>query len=326
MLDFLSPVTDFAIISALDQELVDDVRGQEGKFELSLPEITGDRAATYKFSKLNVRSYFSDLTVAKYQQVLGNSLSDLTVESLNHHQVLAFEEDSAHAFSKWSVYKSLIGSVQFLEKRYALNEGIWYAVGEELKASADALFLDVCSAPDPIFIPLMRTQKGKGGQYLYQTEASYNEERADKSGLLLLDAKLVHIPEIPGSGVEVCDLLDIENKRLIHVKKSSRKSSVLSHFFKQGHNSARLLKTSSSFKAAFVKKVRDNYGDEKATFLQTQLNEEGWVVEYLIADTPRSTGEHNIPFFSKLTLRNEVINLKSMDFDVVLRFITLPAT
>jgi uncharacterized protein (TIGR04141 family) len=43
----------------------------------------------------------------------------------------------------------------------------------------------------------------------------------------------------------------------------------------------------------------------------------------VIADAPRQTGEFNIPFFSKISLRDEAITLKAMEYDVALRFIGL---
>jgi uncharacterized protein (TIGR04141 family) len=48
-----------------------------------------------------------------------------------------------------------------------------------------------------------------------------------------------------------------------------------------------------------------------------------WTVEFIIADSPRHNGEFNIPFFSKITLRDEISKLKAMGFDVKLRFVRL---
>jgi uncharacterized protein (TIGR04141 family) len=48
-----------------------------------------------------------------------------------------------------------------------------------------------------------------------------------------------------------------------------------------------------------------------------------WTVEFQIADFPRPDGTHNIPFFSKLTLREEARDIEAMEFDVSVRFIKL---
>jgi uncharacterized protein (TIGR04141 family) len=77
-------------------------------------------------------------------------------------------------------------------------------------------------------------------------------EMAEEAGYLLLDRKLIQIDDVPGPGIEVCDLLDIAGPRYIHVKKSSRQSSVLSHFFKQGGVSAQMLRKYEPFRIKMV--------------------------------------------------------------------------
>ncbi|MEM9050328.1 MAG: TIGR04141 family sporadically distributed protein, partial [Pseudomonadota bacterium] len=126
---------------------------------------------------------------------------------------------------------------------------------------------------------------------------------------------------------EACDLLDIKGKRLIHVKKSSRQSSVLSHFFKQGSNSARILKTIPEARAALIDKVRDLTNDATADAMQAGMNDtmNGWKVELHIVDAPRNDGVFMIPFFSRITLQDECRNLRGMAYDVSLRFIPTPA-
>jgi uncharacterized protein (TIGR04141 family) len=48
-------------------------------------------------------------------------------------------------------------------------------------------------------------------------------------------------------------------------------------------------------------------------------------VEFWIADTPRENGEFNIPFFSRISLRDELRNLQAMQYAVKIRFIGLMA-
>jgi hypothetical protein len=53
-----------------------------------------------------------------------------------------------------------------------------------------------------------------------------------------------------------------------------------------------------------LKTIKKHYGPVKAGELEAALDNR-WTVEFRIADFPRSDGTHNIPFFSKLTLRDE---------------------
>ena len=139
---------------------------------------------------------------------------------------------------------------------------------------------------------------------------------------MLMDRKLIQIDERPGPGIEACDLLDIEGRRFIHVKKSSRQSSILSHFFKQGANAAQLIRKYEPFRAKLVETVKQHFGSAKARELEAALADR-WTIEFEIADFPRPNGSPNIPFFSKLTLRDEARDIEAMEFDVAVKFIKL---
>jgi hypothetical protein len=64
------------------------------------------------------------------------------------------------------------------------------------------------------------------------------------------------------------------------------------------------------------------YGATRAKDLDTALNKR-WTIEFQIADFPRPDGTNNIPFFSKLTLRDEARDIEAMEFKVSVRFIKL---
>jgi uncharacterized protein (TIGR04141 family) len=224
------------------------------------------------------------------------------------------------------VRQALVGTVILNNGQYALNEGVWYRIDQAYKDAADLAFQRLKGFPDPVFIPFRKTiearQKGKKPKAYYQSEETYNNERAQASGYLLLDRKLIEIPDEPGRGIEACDLLDVEGRRFIHVKKSSRQSSVLSHFFKQGANAAQMVRKYPPFRNALVAKVRELYGDAIADTLDGSLDEK-WTVEFQIADAPRRKGDYDIPFFSKLSLRDEARDMEAMRFDVSVKFIRL---
>ena len=138
-----------------------------------------------------------------------------------------------------------------------------------------------------------------------------------------LDQEILEVPAVPYGKFEACDLLDIEGKRLIHVKKSSRQSSVLSHFFAQGSNSARILKTFPEAREVLAQRVRRLTNNRTADALKRSLGDSlaDWTVEFHVIDAPRSDGSFMIPFFSRITLRDKARTLKGMAFDVALRFI-----
>jgi uncharacterized protein (TIGR04141 family) len=185
-----------------------------------------------------------------YRDELGSRLASLTLKELGKHSVAAYAENESRPFQHWSVHRSLVGSIVMDGERYALNEGLWYRVGKSFKEAADRKFNDLCAPADRRFRPLkkivLEAKKGNKRKVTYQSEESYNAEIAAEAGYLLLDRKLI---QVPGPGIEACDLLDIAGRRFIHVKKSSRQSSVLSHFFKQGANAAQMIRQSSRDKS-----------------------------------------------------------------------------
>lgn len=328
IIDFLSPVGDPELIHKLDAELVSAIRDESDDFEIAIPEILPENIGSFRFERAGINTFHPDLSLELYREGLGDDLPDLTIDDLGEHCVTAHTDDDERPTKRWPVYRSLVGSIVFEKGRYALNEGSWYRIDTAYKDAADRKFTELCCGPDKKLEPLKKIaetkQKGQKTKVHYQSEASYNKEMAEKTGYLLLDGRFIQIDERPGPGIEACDLLDIDGRRFIHVKKSSRQSSVLSHFFKQGCNSAQLIRKYERFKPGLIAVVKEHYGKKKAQELELALNSRGrWTIEFQIADFPRPDGTHNIPFFSKLTLREEARNMEAMGFDVNVRFITL---
>jgi uncharacterized protein (TIGR04141 family) len=322
IIDFVSPVADRRLAATLDDETVESIKAGRNEFELGLPSGYGDDSVTYRFLGPGLRGRFPDLLLNHYVEALGNKLATLDSETLRKHQVVAVYDDDAPP-RKWSIRSGLVGSLNHENGRYAINEGEWYRLDEAFRGSIEENFGELQEEWDAPPTPLRKIYDEEGGRY--QTEASYNQEWAEASGFVLLDTYEVTIPGIQRSGFEPCDLLDIEGKRFIHVKKSSRRSNILSHFFKQGSNSAQQF---SRFPAAWEQLlilVRARVGNNARNALRAAIDDADrkWKVLFVIADAPRAAGGFNIPFFSKISLRDETINLKAMSYDVGLRFIGL---
>jgi len=325
IIDFLSPVLDVELIDELDRELVKAIVGNNDDFELSIPEILPTGVGSLAFLNANMREAYPDISVDLYREGLGDDLKTLNIDLLKKHKVAVYS-DSGDKLDQWSVRQALVGSIVLGTARYALNEGVWYRLDDAYKTAADDKFTTLLEASDPKFTPLKKVypprRKGKQPKPHYQSEESYNIEIATSSGYLLMDQKLVEIAEEPGRGIEACDLLDVAGRRFIHVKKSSRQSSILSHFFKQGGNAAQMIRMYEPFRSPLIQKVSDIHGTAAAEELTDSLNER-WTIEFQIADAPRRDGNFDIPFFSKLTLRDEVRRMETMQFKVAVRFIKL---
>jgi len=206
---------------------------------------------------------------------------------------------------------------------YAISEGEWYRLDEQFKIDVEAYFSDLVGkwdSPPEKIIKKISTDGKKTG---FESELDYNIRCANSYGQICLDQKIIQVPSVPYGKFEACDLLDVNNKKLIHVKKSSRQSSLLSHFFKQGSNSAKLLKLYPEAREKLIEKVETLNGTEVAEKLRVALGDTaaGWTVEFHIIDAPRKDGEFKIPFFSRISLRDEALLLKGMTFEVLVKFI-----
>ena len=325
VLDTVSPINDARLIKLLDNLAITSIQNNERNFELGLPSTSEKTSVAYKFSGPRLRGRYPDLLLDHYVSALGDGIHDIDSQRIKDHKIIAIHEDDSYPNQKWSIHRALVGSISYDGARYAINEGSWYQIDQQFKQSIEDRFLNVFQQWENPWRPLRKIYDDDGNGR-FQSEETYNAEISDEYNLILLDQRLIQIPNIQRSGFEACDLLDLENRKLIHVKKSSRRSSVLSHFFKQGSNSAQQLRKFSSAVDA-LRNVLSNLTDvATANRFRDDFNsnENSWTVEYVIADTPRAIGPRfNIPFFSKITLRDEATNLAAMNFGVALKFIAL---
>jgi uncharacterized protein (TIGR04141 family) len=323
IIDVVTPIPDRRQIAVLDNLAAESIRQGRDNFELGLPANYEDDGVAFRFSGPRLRRRYPDLLLRNYTSALGDKLTDLTVETLRDHKIIAVFEDGVKPEQKWSIRKALVGSILHEGGQYAANEGEWYRIDETFKESIEAGYRGLVRDWSVPPVPLAKIYD-LDGNGTYQSEASYNAERAAALGYVLLDTKSVQIPGIARSGFEPCDLLDLNNKRFIHIKKNSRRSNILSHLFKQGSNAAQNFKRFPGAWDALVALIRHETGDEAAERLATAMTGvQAWTVEFWIADAPRIAGGFNIPFFSKISLRDETSHLAAMGYGVAIRFIGL---
>ena len=324
IIDKVRPILDRIVLAKLDTEAVEKIKSGEDTFELSMPGWSEEDVIYYGMYGPGLKGRFPDLLMENYRSALGATIGDLDVDAIaNKHGVLAEFNNDVATKKRWSIKKALIGSVVVDGGLYAISEGDWYRLDQQFKSDVDTSFRALiepwASAPEKIIKKVSEDGKKTG----FESELEYNKRCANSYGQVCLDQEILTVPAIPYGKFEACDLLDIANKKLIHVKKSSRQSSVLSHFFKQGSNSARILKTFPEAREVLIEKVRSLTNDDRAEALRESLEAslEDWNVEFHIVDAPRKDGSFAIPFFSRITLRDECRTLKGMAFAVALKFI-----
>jgi uncharacterized protein (TIGR04141 family) len=324
IIDKIKPVRDILIIDKLDSALVIDLKKDSPSFELGLPEIATEPMGRISLTGTGLQTNFADLNLATALSVTGPVAE---VDDLHKHKVRIHSIDDKYIVKEWSIYRGLVGSLDVNNDRYALNEGTWYKIDDLIIKSANAAFDETSKGLDKTFdawpVKIVK-QKGTKAKSHYQKEYEYNKDVADnKDDFYLFDTDLFPIPGNPGPGVEICDLVNLKERRIIHVKRSGRRSSVISHFLNQGAHSARLLKTYPRIKNELFARLRKVVPKDSADEAEKQFPDE-WTVEYKFADSPNAKGEYIIPFFSRVSLDETRREILALGFKAVeLSFIRL---
>lgn len=320
IIDFLSPVSEDYIRSNLNDLLIHKFKKNDvDDFELSMPDIAHDDFGTYKYAGTGKAEGYYGVSLDKYLELKSSTIGDLKIDTLSKDKIKMMSIDDSGVVASASIYRSIYGSIDFLGTRYMLNDALWYSFEDADDKSVEFYIKGDTKPPRPNLPPF--TVKSVDKKQFLMSEGEWNEEVAKQLGLFLLDAKSIPVPAQPGSKFELCDLLDLKERSLIHVKRSFRKSAPLSHLFKQGTNSAMQMRNDvarASAKSIISPVLGESNTDE---FLTSISKPADWTVEFWLADVPKKSGVIEIPYFSKLSYRDERRKIKDMGYSVSISFI-----
>lgn len=315
IIDKIKPVLNASTVAILDDKLVADLNSQAPSFELGTPDISTEPIGYLTISGIKKRKTFVDVML----ETLANELdNDLTADDLHRIKIVSHSADGSHRIREWSIYRGLVGSLEIDSKRYALNEGKWYEIEDQLRKSANNAFATASKDLDSVFLPWPIKVAGKKGKTpTYEREEDYNARvcATSPARYVLGDQRFFKIPGAPGKGFEICDIFDVSEKRLIHVKKSGRRSSVISHFISQGMNSAKALRTYGQVKEEFLTYIEGLVPAETFQEIKNSFPH-GWTVEFKFGDGPMY-GKFAIPFFSRVTLDEAKREIEALGFKAV---------
>ncbi len=155
--------------------------------------------------------------------------------------------------------------------------------------------------------------------YAHAREELYNAHVvAGDATFCLMDKKITTIGGRYGK-IEFCDLIK-DSTSLIHVK-YYRSSSTLSHLFAQGYVAAEAFVRDEDFRVKLNGKLPKGTRLSKP---QKRPDASSYKVIYAIATTKSLPTE--LPFFSKVTLRNAVRTLRALSYGVELATIPIDPT
>ncbi|MDR1694850.1 MAG: TIGR04141 family sporadically distributed protein [Lactobacillaceae bacterium] len=288
---------DKILLDRLDDELnkkLSNITKEDDKMWIAVPEIIKwENIKGFRYCRKNSKETFDDINLIDLKTMIKKSPNkDFNVERLKNSYIYAASSEEKKISYSWDAFQCLNAEITISHngknKTYMLINKGWYEINQDFLTNTNNKFSNFFSQSSGInYI-----------DYNHDDEQKYNEALALNTGFLCLDRKMVSYGG-KTSRIEVCDLLDIQNNHLIHIKRYSG-SSVLSHLFAQGLISAESLIGDKNFVKKAEKKIKDKYPASNFSFGSNIRNFK--IVYAIIAKPQNSTVD--IPFFSKVNLNN----------------------
>jgi uncharacterized protein (TIGR04141 family) len=301
-IDNVREVKDPVLRAKLDESIVKRLKdGSTDRMWLAVPEVIDwDDFGGFRYTGFRHRDTYDDIYMPQFLEICPDR-EDCTIEQLRRWQVNYLDAASEQTRDHWSVYQCLYAEARDGTDVYLLNAGKWYKVTksfvDEIEGEIKPL-LEKDEIPDQLPPCEQRT------------EGEYNLAVAerDKANIACLDGKNIRY----GGGrsqIECCDLFTKKHS-LIHVKRYSG-SSVLSHLFAQGVVAAEAFAADAQFRGAVNNKLPKGH---KLHAPNTPPELDQYRVVFAIIS--KAHKPLNLPFFSKVSLRNAARRLRMMRYQV----------
>ncbi|RFB70831.1 MULTISPECIES: TIGR04141 family sporadically distributed protein [unclassified Herbaspirillum] len=297
--DNINKVKNDETIAILELELDDNLSNpsRPSTIWIGEPEIVDwEGHAGYSFEKNKRSGRHPVLKLSHLKDYLSEHNLELTVNALKNIDVHVNDADY-HSIKSWSAYRCIYAEISVGEERYILRNGIWYFINQDFVAKIDAYLADV-----KIYEHSLPT-------YFHDCESDYNiDASASDSSIELMDKKNIPIGG-PYDKVEFCDLIK-DRTDLIHVK-YYRSSSTLSHLFAQGCVASEAFISDVDFRSRLNKRL------PKKMMLSNPISRpdpQDYRIVFAIA-TDKNLPK-DLPFFSKVTLKNSLKTLRALAFQV----------
>lgn len=265
--------------------------------------IDWDFVSGFAFSTKQRSASHPTLKLGTLIEQIRESNTAITVESLRQQNILALDAnfDRIHT---WKAYKCLYAEVKTDSGFYLLRNGCWFRIEdnfvERVNESIAKIPLYEIALPD----------------YDHKDEGDYNESLAGTlDNSFCMDANNI----MHGGGksrIEFCDVV-INETDFMHMKRGTNSSS-LSHLFSQGVVSAESFKTDQNFRSKLLISLPESANQDVYAI---RPKEEQFRIVYAIVSG--KDGALQLPFFSRVTLKNAVKKLESMGFRVALSKINI---
>ncbi len=287
-------------IEELNKQLLNKLNdGDFDKIWMAVPEVVDwVDIKGFRYLRQKEGDLKDDLDIQDFIAACGRKTFD--VNFLKDTRVYVISSKKEEVINNWSVFDCIYAELENNDKVYILSNGKWYEIVKDFTRQVKGDFKNI--------------EQSKIGfpDYNHDNENQYNEAAALQiPNTCCMDRKEI----LHGGGhskIEFCDLLTKE-KKIIHVKRYGG-SSHLSHLFSQGVVSGELFVADRGFRKKLNEKLPNGY---KLTDAVSRPNAQEYEVVYGIIS--KSNKSFDIPFFSKVSLRNARRRLEGYGYKVTIK-------
>jgi len=305
-IDQLSEIKDRELKEQLDNQLVENIKQKSlDKTWMAVPEIVDwVDVAGFRYKGGKDDDLPDDIGLLDFLDSLSDDdRNNLTVDVLKRRNINCISKSSDEIKYHWKAYNCIYCEIADSTKRkiYLLSNGKWYEIENNFAEQINQSYMELRNAGSSLSLP----------HYNHKNENDYNASIAkkDKSYCCMDGKNISH-----GGGyskIEFCDLMTNDNK-LIHIKRYAG-SSVLSHLFAQGSVSGELFLGDADFRKKVNTKLSATHKFKDTTIKPNPQDYE--IIFGIISTSPK---ELDIPFFSKVSLRNAWRRLQIFGYKVSL--------
>lgn len=274
-----------------------------------------EKGANIRYKGFRSKLVFPDLDLSGYLGALQEQgVTTFTTDDLRKHAVHEADDEGKDCGKSWKIAECLVLEAEVDGVTYVLSGGRWYQVAHDYAQELVNFFEELPREELPDALP-------------DENEEKYNRRlKKDVPELLCLDRKLIK-PTGWTTTLEACDFLD-KGARIIHIKDKTS-SSRLSHLFNQGTVSGRILIVDGAARDLLRGKIEEvEVETGQANFKDvippagSNFQSQDYTIVYAVIGTG---GVPKLPFFSLVTLRQAVRELKALGYQAAFAWIKKPA-
>lgn len=287
-------------IDELNKQLIDKLNRHDfDKVWMAVPEVVDwVDIRGFRYLRQKEGDVHDDLDVQEFISASGRSTLDIIFLKDTCVYVISSKKDDV--VDSWSVFNCIYAEIEYNSKVYILSNGKWYEIvkdfTKQVKEEFENTTESVINFPD----------------YNHKDEKHYNEAAA----LQIPNACCMDRKEIVHGGghsrIEFCDLLT-KDKKIIHVKRYGG-SNHLSHLFSQGVVSGELFVADREFRKKLNEQLPDTH-----KISDTVVRPDAQEHEVVYGIISKSDKAFDIPFFSKVSLRNARRRLEGYGYKVTIK-------